>query len=145
MLCYRHRDSGNIHFLKGIQPQKFNIDVSGDCHHRNGIHIGGSNSGDEIGSARTGSRDADTRFSCRAGITVSSMGGTLFMCSTNMVDSILIFIKRIVDVENGAAWIAKYRINALFQQTFHENLRTSQFHKLDPFLFFRSKSRYFLL
>ena len=46
----------------------------------------------------------------------------------NMLDLISVIVQFIIDVQNCSAGVAKNCINALLQQTFHQNLRACHLH-----------------
>ncbi len=52
MLHDRERDPEDIGFLKGIRADGRAGHLTGDHHHRHGIHLGRGDTGDEVG--RTG-------------------------------------------------------------------------------------------
>ena len=88
----------DVDFLKAVHPDLCGRYIAADCHHGDGVEIGGSNAGYKV--CRTGTRcrndHADlSRGSC---ISVSCMGGTLFMCGQHVIDFVLIFIKAVIYV-----------------------------------------------
>ena len=84
MLGDRHGQSGNVDFLEGIPAKQGSPHLTGDGYYRHGIHIGGSQSSDQIGRAGTGSGDANADLAGSAGVTVRRMRRPLFMHCQDM-------------------------------------------------------------
>ena len=72
-------------FLKGIAAQQRRIHLSGNRHHRNGIHKGRSQARHEVRGSRAGSCDTDANFSRSTGIAVSGVGGILLVGHENLL------------------------------------------------------------
>lgn len=51
MLGNGHGNAGGVNFLEGVAAQKAGADIAGNGYHGYTIHIGGSDTGDEIGGA----------------------------------------------------------------------------------------------
>ena len=96
MLRDRQGNADNIDFLKGILADQIDRDLACNNHHRAGIHVCCSNTGDRIGRPRSAGRKADSHFACGTGVTVRSMSGALLMAGQYMFDSVLVVVKSIV-------------------------------------------------
>ena len=92
MFCDRHCHSGNINLLKTVFSQQRYTNITGDRHHRNRIHIGRCDTGDQIGRTRSGGCKTHTDFSGASRITVRRMAGPLFMGGQNVSDFITMLI-----------------------------------------------------
>ena len=57
------------------------------------------------------------------------MGRALLVGGENMAHLPAIVVKLVVDIEDGAAGVAEYGIDALLQQTFHQDLRACHLHR----------------
>jgi len=49
----RHGDAGDVRLLEGVGPDRAGRDLSGDRQHRDRVHVGVSESGDEVGRGGT--------------------------------------------------------------------------------------------
>ena len=121
MLCNRHGHASNVNFLKAVLSKLRNNYVTGNCHHRYRIHVGSCNACNKVRSTRSACSHYNTNFSCRTGIAVCRMACPLFMSRQNMADSVTIFIKFVINIQDCTAWISKNGINPLFYQTFNYN------------------------
>jgi len=113
MLCDRHSDASDINLLETIFSKERDSYVTGDGHHRNGIHVGCGNSGHQVCGSRSTCGKAYPHFSCRSGIAVCRMGRPLLMGSQDMADFILVLIQCIVHIEDSAARISEHCIYTL--------------------------------
>ena len=123
----RHCNAGDINFLEGILAKKRTAYVTGNCNHRNRIHISSSNTGYQVSCARTRSSHTNTNAACRTSITISRMSRPLLVCRQNMSQTTFVLIKLIINIKNGSSRVSEHFINALFNKTFNYNLRTVKF------------------
>ena len=72
-------DAGDIGLLKGVRAYGGSLYLAGDYHHGNRIHLGGCDSGHEVGGSRPGCRPTYSRPARHAGISVGGMGRSLFV------------------------------------------------------------------
>ena len=79
MLGHGQRDTGNIHFLKGVGAQHFTGDIAGNTDHGDRIQHGGGDAGDQIGRAGTAGGDGHAHLARGAGVTVSRVRRALLM------------------------------------------------------------------
>ena len=128
MLCDRHCDATDIHFLERIQTQKISGNIACYRHHRHRIHIRGGYTCNKVGGTGTRSRKNDTRPARCTRIAVSRMAGSLFMRGDNVSDPVGILIECIIDIQHCTARIAENGVNALFYETFNNNFRTVKLH-----------------
>ena len=52
------------------------------------------------------------------------MGSALFVRGQYMADAVLILIKRVVQIQHGAARIPEYGVNSLLEEAFHHDFGT---------------------
>ena len=64
---------------------------------------------------------ANAGFSRGSGVAVGCVRGALLMGGENMGDPVLVFVQRIVDIENCTAGVPENGIHALFDQDFCKN------------------------
>ena len=135
-----HHDTGNVNLLEGVLTDQVLAHVAGDEHHRGRIHVGGGDTGGQVGGAGAGSGHADAHLAGGAGVAVRRVGSALLVGGQDVGDTISVAIQLIVDVQDGAAGIAEHSVDPLLQQAFHQDLGTSHFHAVsssflvDPFI-----------
>ena len=99
-------NADRVDFLECIAADGMTRYLAGDDDDRNRIHVGGGNSGDGIGRARSRGHQADTGFAGRPGVTVGRMRRTLFVAHQNVFQVILL-LQGIVNMQYRAARISK--------------------------------------
>src|SRR5258706_5589439 len=104
------RDADRIAFLKRILPNRVSRYLPGDDDHRDGIHIGGSDTGDRIGHAGSGGHQGHAGPAGCTRIGIGSMNSSLFMTYENVLEAFLL-VNFVVDDQHGAAGIAEYEFN----------------------------------
>ena len=80
---------GNTHhigFLKRITANFIPGNLARDDNHRNRVHVRSGNTGNGIGSTRTGRHQNGTYFASRTGMAICRMGCSLFMANENMLN-----------------------------------------------------------
>ena len=80
-----HR-AGDVYLLENIAAQQVALHLPGNGHDGNGIHIGGGDSGDQVGGARAGGHHADPNLAGDPGIAGSHMAGVLLGAYQRIVD-----------------------------------------------------------
>ena len=128
MLGDGHGHARDIHLLKGILSQRRKVHVCRDRDNRDGIHVCGGDSGDQVGRAGTAGGHADPDLSRGPGIAVRRMRRPLFMGGQHMKNLTLMLIERVVHVQNRAARITEYGIHSLLLQTFHNDFSSCKLH-----------------
>ena len=76
----------DIGLLEGAAADRSGGDLAGDGDHRNGVHVGVGDTGDEIGGARTGGGHDHADFTGGAGVSFGHEGSTLFVTGENGAD-----------------------------------------------------------
>ena len=109
----------DVDFLEAVLPDERTGHVARDCHHRNGIKHRGCNPRYKVGCARARSCQADAHLTRCTGIAVGSVRSTLLVRGQNMVDFVLIFIQRVVDIDYLTAGIPEYVGYPLLNQGFN--------------------------
>ena len=128
VLGNRHRDAGDVNLLEAVRADLCVRDVGGNRHHRNGIHVGGGDSGHEVGASRPGGGKDNPRFAGGPGISVGRVGCALLVGGDEVADSKLVVIESVVYVQDSPARISEYGVNLLLGQHFENDLRTCHQH-----------------
>ena len=111
MLDARSCDPDRIHLLERIISNQMGWHLTGKYDHRDGIHIGGGDSGDGVGDTRPRRDQNHARLAGRSGIAVRRMGRRLFVANEDM-PHILLAIKRVVNVKCRASGITENQFNS---------------------------------
>ena len=126
--------AGDVRLLEDVAPQQVASHLAGDGHQRNGIHIGGGESRDEVGRPGTRSGHADAHPAGSAGVAARGVAGVLFFPHQDVAQRG--GVQRVVEGADGRARIAEYDRYALLLQAFHHDLRTGN-HNRASFLSFK--------
>ena len=111
------RDAGRVAFLEGVGADQMCRDLSGQDHHRDGVHHRVGDRGDHVGRAGTGGDETDAGLAGRAGIAFGGVAGALFVAHKDVADAIGI-VEGVIDVwtvsekkkgSNGAPLCARTR------------------------------------
>ena len=116
VLCHRHGDARDIHLLEAVLAKEGHTHVGRDGHNRNRIHIGGGNTGHQVGGTGAGGSHAYAHLAGSPGIAVCRMGSPLLMGGQHMPELISVFINCIIYIQDRAAGISENRINSLLFQ-----------------------------
>jgi hypothetical protein len=90
--------------------------------HGDRVHVGRGDAGHGIGDARAGGDQGHAHFAGGAGIAVSSVNGGLFVAHQHVLDGVL-FVQRVVDVEDSAAGVAPDVLDVLGLHAADKNVR----------------------
>lgn len=82
----REGNSENIGFLEGAPADCGRGHLAGDSDHRDGVHVGIGDAGDEVGCARTGSGHHNANLSGRPGVALGHERPALFVAGKNSTD-----------------------------------------------------------
>ncbi|MNV44158.1 hypothetical protein D3C71_1359070 [compost metagenome] len=118
-------NTDRVALLEGIQPNGGRGHLSGNDHHRDAVHVRRSDTGHCVGETWTGCDQRNTHFTRGAGVAVSSVYGSLLMAHQHVLDGVL-FVERVVDVENCTAGIAPDVLNVLSLKRLDEDLGTHE-------------------
>ena len=136
-----HR-AGDVHLLEDIPAQQVAGHLAGDGHHGDGVHVGRSNAGNQIGGARAAGHHAHAHLAADAGIAGSHMARILLRPYQSICD-LRVFLQGIHRRADGRSGVAKHMGHALPQQTFNQCLRSIHFTVTSAFLS-KSKSGHIL-
>ena len=75
----RHRDAADVGLLEGVGADRLAGDLTGHRHHRDRVHVGVGDRGDEVGRTRTRGRHADADASRRLGESLGCVACTLLV------------------------------------------------------------------
>ena len=120
------RDTDRVGFLKGIGADQIGCNLAGDDDHRNAVHKGIGNTGNGIGRTRAGCYQYDTGLAGRTGIAFRRMGRCLLVADQYMLD-FRMFVKRIINGQDGTARIAENGIHTQVQQGFDQYIGAAFF------------------
>ena len=132
MLCNRHGNACNIHFLKGILSQHGKCNICRNRYHRHRIHICRCNTRNQIGGAGATGRHTYTYLTCCTSISISGMRCSLLVRSQNMSDFIAMLVQGIINIQDRTSGISENGIHSLFLQTLYYDFRTVQLHDKSP-------------
>ena len=132
MLGNRGGNAYNICFLKGVLANVWIAYLTSKAYHWNRIHIGCSNTCNQIGSTRARGSKADSYLASGSGITVCSVHSTLLVRGQNMIYFILIFIKAVVNVEYLTSGVAENGVHSLLDQRFYKYVSSGKDHHFTP-------------
>jgi len=114
-------DAGHVRLLEGVDADGVAGYLAGEGDHRDGVHIGGGYSGDQVGGARSGGGEADAHLAGCTGVAVRGMGRGLFVSHQDVAD--VRFVQQgIVDQEAARAGIAENGIHPLPLEAFEKYL-----------------------
>ncbi|OIQ67883.1 hypothetical protein GALL_505340 [mine drainage metagenome] len=126
MFDNRARNSHRIAFLESIHANGVRRHLTTDDHHRDTVHVRGSNASHGVGNARTGSDQRHTYVASGSRIAICSMHCGLFVTHQNMLNRILLE-KCIINVQHGTTGVPPNKFDILSLQRFDQNLCTSEF------------------
>ena len=113
-------DAHGVALLESVQADRMRGHLTGDDHHWNAVHIGGGDAGDGIGHARARGDQRHADFAGGARVAVSRMHSGLLVAHQHMLNGVL-FVKRVVDVQDGTAGIAPDVLDVFKLQGTHQN------------------------
>ena len=122
MLGDGHGNARDINLLERVFANQRRADIAGNRNHRDRIHIGSGNAGNQVGRTRPGCRNDNAGLPCCACIAVGCVGRALLMRGQHMADAVAVQVQRVINVQNRAARIAKDRVDALLDQDFDQDL-----------------------
>lgn len=99
------RDADRVALLERILADCRGRNLAADNDERDGIHVGGGNTGHRIGNAGAGGHEAHSDITRRARVGVGGMNRGLFVAHENVLDLVLL-VQLVVDIEYRAAGIA---------------------------------------
>ena len=69
--------AGDIHLLEDVPAQQVALDLAGDGHHGDRVHVGGGDAGDEVGGAGAGGHHTHSGLTRHAGVAGGHVTGIL--------------------------------------------------------------------
>ncbi len=112
----RHGHAGDIGFLEGVGADQGATHLPGDGHHRDGVHLGVGQRGDQVGRAGTRGRHHHADLAGGVGIAAGRVAGALLVPNQH-VAQLLRVEQRVVDRQHGAAGDPEDDVDAeLFQR-----------------------------
>ena len=123
-----HGDARDVNLLKRVLAHEVFRHIAGDEYHGGRVHISRGDACGEVGAPRAGGGEAHAYLAGGTGIAVRCMGSALLMGGENMPNFAAIVVKLVINVQDGAAGVAKNGIHTLFQQAFHQDFCACHLH-----------------
>ncbi|MNS30954.1 hypothetical protein D3C72_629970 [compost metagenome] len=117
----RPGDTDHVGFLERIGANHGARHLAGNDHHRNGVHVGGGDTGDGVCCARTGSHQYHAGFTGGTGVAVSHMGSRLLVTNQD-VGHFRFFEQGIVDMKKSTTRVPVDIFDAFVTQEADEHL-----------------------
>src|SRR5579862_4839467 len=115
-------DSEGVGFLERVAADQLGGDLAGDGDHRNRIHHGIDQPGDQIGGAGSRSGAAHAYAAGGSRVAFGGKGGVLFVPDQNVANGMV--VKGVVERQGDAAGVAEDAVYVLADQAFEENFRS---------------------
>ena len=128
--------AGDVHLLKDVAAQQVAGNLAGNGHHRDGVHVGRGNTGDEVGGAGARGHHTHAHLAGDAGITGCHMARVLLGTHQRIAD-LGRGTQNIHSRTDRRAGVAKHALYLLTQKGLHQNLCACHFH--DPFSLLKTK------
>ena len=107
----RARDAAGVGFLEGVVADGQGGNLAGERDHRDAVHVGGREAGDDVRGAGAGRDDADARLPGGARVGVGHVGAALLVAGQDQVQ-LLGLGELVEDVEDRPAGIREDRLHA---------------------------------
>jgi hypothetical protein len=98
----RHRDAADVRLLEGVGADRRAGDLAGDGDHRDGVHVGVGERGDQVGGARAAGGHADADLAGGGGVPLRRVPGALLVTDQDVPDPHRV-VERVVGREDRAA------------------------------------------
>ena len=125
MLHARTRDADRVALLEGILADGSRRHLTGNDHHRDGVHIRRGNAGDGIGDTGTGRDERNPYTISRARVGIGRVQRSLFVPDEYMAYRVLLE-KLVVQVQDGTARIPEHVFDLFFRKAPDYNFRSGQ-------------------
>ena len=120
-------DAHAVDFLERVAPDRVTRHLTGDDHHRCGVHVGGGDAGHRVGRARAGGDEHDAGPAGHPRVAVRHVGRALFVAHQDVLD-VLLLVQRVVDVKDRAPGVPEYVPNPVVLEKSDDDLRACQLH-----------------
>ena len=121
------RDAHRVHFLEGIVADEMGCHLGTEHHQRDGIHVGGGDTGHGVRHARAGGHQHHAGAAGGARVAVGRVGRALFVAHQDMLH-VLLLVEGVIDMQGGAARIAEHVLDAFILEATDKDLCAGQFH-----------------
>ena len=128
MLYKRFSRTRDISLLKNVRTDLVGIDLTGDADYRDRVRISRSDSGYQVGSARTRRSDTHRRLSRDTGIAVCSVTCICFVSDKNVAYILFGIFKLIVERADRRTGVAENGAYALSFEAFYHSFAYRHFH-----------------
>ena len=108
----RQRDAGGVGLLEGVGADEVAAHLAGDGHHRDRVHVGVGDAGDQVGGAGAARGQADADLAGRSGVAVGRVRGALLVAHQD-VAQLLGVVEGVVERDRDAAGKAEDDLAAL--------------------------------
>jgi hypothetical protein len=126
VLGHRAGDADGVALLEGVGADGPERHLAGDAHHRDRVHVGIAQRGDDVGRRRPRRHHAHTRPSRGVGETLGHVPRTLLVAHEDVADGAV--DDRIVDGEDGPARQAEHDLDALHLEGLDQRLSAVELH-----------------
>ena len=104
-------DSNCVALLECVKPNGVCWHLACDHHQGNAVHVGGGNTSDGVGHARSRSHQGNPHIARRSRVAIGRVHCSLLMTDQHVLNGVL-FVQGVVNVQNGATWVAPNVFNA---------------------------------
>ena len=118
------RDARDVDLLEAVSTDERVGHVAGNSHERNRIEVGGGDARHEIGGAGARGGDDHAGLAGGAGVAVGRVGGSLLVGGEHVAQLVLVFVERVVDVDDLPARISKDDVAALLDKGPYDDVRS---------------------
>jgi hypothetical protein len=115
-------DPGDVGFLEGVGADHAARHLAGDGHHRDRVHIGVGDGGDQVRRAGAAGRHADADAPGGLRVAGGRVAGPLLVPHQDVPDDLRVE-QRVVGRQDGAAGDAEHHVSAHPLERVHERLR----------------------
>ncbi len=116
------------HSWKASTTDRVGWHLTGQDHHRDGVHVGRGDTGDGVGHARAAGHQTHAGLLQWIGSSASAACTAACSWRTRMCCTFSCLKQRVVDVQDGSTRVAEDVLDALFLKTAHDDFCACEFH-----------------
>ena len=117
-----NRDSKNIGFLEGVLTKHPCNLLPANNDHRNGVHLGGHQSGDCISCSRAGSDKHGSGLTSGAGVAIGHVDSALFVTHQDKLHLVVNGLQGVKNGDGSTAGVSEHVFDAEIIESFDEGL-----------------------
>ena len=130
MLGHRVGDAHDVRLLEGVGTNGLNAHLTGDNHHRHGIHVRVGDGGDHVRGTRAGGHQAHAHLASGQRIALGGMAGGLLVAHEHETE-LRAVVDLMVDGQDRAAGDAEDVLDAEILQRTHQRLGAGHLLSID--------------